>query len=174
MPLAEHGAGADGAGRILTSSIAGGEGPVGERQEEGEPYPLVVRVGLGVAGGGSPAWSRAGGRWRTAALGGCERVGELRHGERKLTAGSTRAKRGRRWGLRGEPELCGSNSGGGGCLGAGDELVPGSRGKWREWRARAPRRNKWGRSGQGRSEARWWLAGQCEVELLSSSREGRR
>jgi len=47
-----------------------------------------------------------------AALGGGERVGELRHGERKLAAGSTRAERRRRWGLRGEPELRGSNGGG--------------------------------------------------------------
>jgi len=48
----------------------------------------------------------------SATLGGGERVGELRHGERKLAAGSTRAERRRRWGLRGEPKLRGSNGGG--------------------------------------------------------------
>ena len=47
-----------------------------------------------------------------AALGGGERVEELCHGERKLAAGSTRAERCRRWGLRGEPMLRGNNGGG--------------------------------------------------------------
>jgi len=79
---------------------------IGERTEA----RLHVRQAAGGANGG-----RGGGgqRRRTAAaLGGGERVGELRHDERKLAAGSTRAERCRRWGLRGEPELCGSNGGG--------------------------------------------------------------
>ena len=41
---------------------------MGEWQEGGELYPWAARVGLGVAGGDSPAWSRAGGRWRTSAV----------------------------------------------------------------------------------------------------------
>ena len=43
------------AGWNPASSLAGGECPAGERQEDGELYPWVVRVGLGVAGGGLPA-----------------------------------------------------------------------------------------------------------------------
>ena len=59
--MAGLGAGETSGGQNPASSLAGGEGPKGERQEEGELYPWVARVVLGVAGGGSPAWSRAGG-----------------------------------------------------------------------------------------------------------------
>ena len=68
---------------------------------EGARRRAVLEAAVADSGGAAPA-----------ALGGGERVGELRHGERKLAAGSTRAERRRRWGLRGEPELCGSNGGG--------------------------------------------------------------
>ena len=72
----------------------------------------------------------AGGRRRSeprrrspTALGGGERVEELRHGERKLAAGSTQAERCRRWGLRGEPVLRGNNGDGSpGRARAGSEL----------------------------------------------------
>ena len=64
-PWPDFGAGEAAGGRNSAPVVAGDEGPVGERQEEGELYPWVARVVLGVAGGGSPAWSRAGGWWRT-------------------------------------------------------------------------------------------------------------
>ena len=43
------------AGRIPVIPVAGGEGPVGEWQEESERNLGVARVGLGMAGGGSSA-----------------------------------------------------------------------------------------------------------------------
>ena len=65
---------------------------MGERQEGGELYPWAARVGLGVAGGGSLAWSRVGGWWRTAAA-------PLHYGEVNLAAGSIWGEEGRRRGL---------------------------------------------------------------------------
>ena len=65
-----------------------------------QPAAQMVAAAAADSGGAAPV-----------ALGGGERVEELRHGERKLAAVSTRAERCRRWGLRGEPELRSSNGG---------------------------------------------------------------
>ena len=53
MPLAGHGAGADGAGRTPVTRLAGGEGKGVGKQEETEGYPVVgrIRVGDGRMGG---------------------------------------------------------------------------------------------------------------------------
>jgi len=50
-----------GGGRIPVTRLAGGEGPGMEEVEGSESYLLVVRVGLGVAGGGGS--TGAVGRW---------------------------------------------------------------------------------------------------------------
>ena len=66
---------AGGAGWLPASSLAGGEGPVGERQEEGELYLWVARVGLrgpevarrrgaGPAADGGQRWRSSGGHGR--------------------------------------------------------------------------------------------------------------
>ena len=52
MPLAGHGAGADGAGRTPVTRLAGGEGKGVGKQEETEGYPVVGRIGVEVACGG--------------------------------------------------------------------------------------------------------------------------
>ena len=55
MPLAGLGTGEAASGRNPAPAAAGGEGPVGARQEESERNLGVARVGLGMAGGGSSA-----------------------------------------------------------------------------------------------------------------------
>ena len=54
-PWPDFGAGEAAGGRNSAPVVAGDEGPVGERQEEGELYLWVARVGLGMARGGSSA-----------------------------------------------------------------------------------------------------------------------
>ena len=54
-PWPDVGAGEAAGGRNPAPVAAGGEGPVGERQEESERNLGVARVGLGMAGGGSSA-----------------------------------------------------------------------------------------------------------------------
>ena len=111
---------ADGGGLLrrggASAAMGGGGWAWGLRWGEVKPFPRLFWAGRGrndeldgkmrttamlCRGGGVPE-----------ALGGGERVEELRHGERKLAAGSTRAETRQRWGLRGEPELRGSNGGG--------------------------------------------------------------
>ena len=69
-------------------------------------------------------------------------------------------------------------AGGGGCLGAGEELFLGSRGKRRQWRASAPRQNNWGGLGRGgvrrgggwHDSARWSCL--ARAEKVEASRKG--
>ena len=53
-PWPEVGEGAGGAGQFPAVSLAGGEGNGVEEQERTELYPMVVLLGLGVAGLGVP------------------------------------------------------------------------------------------------------------------------
>ena len=84
--------------------VTGGEGKVGEKDEEFESYPWVVVGGAEVVGGGR-SWALHGGRWpgvelggggaSLAMLGGRSRTEELRWGEAKLVEGSIWGGKGR-------------------------------------------------------------------------------
>ena len=131
------------------------------------------------------------------ALGGSERVEELRHGERKLAAGSTRAETCQRWGLRGEPELRGSNGGGHGrgsgrarlgLIGTEREGGEGGRkhvlrephgaeraegaGSWRRGTRHGSARRRRGASGSRPRRARREMVPRGEVEKLRGGTRG--
>jgi len=158
MPLAGHGAGADGAGGILASSVASGEGPVGESQEESGSYLGMCSDGVGEAGrglasgsGGSPAVPNGGGGGGPAALSGEEEVCKLHGTMGKLFVGSIGAEEDRRWALHCEP-------GGGGGNGVRRRLgarAQGSPRLWKDWSKCGAKRGGLGREdsqrgGEGR------------------------